>query len=186
MSAAQRLVRRTRSADSPVSVSQQYLVIGQIVAPRGLRGELKVRVETEDPGRFADLESVYLGPDRARYAVAGARVHNGFALLVLKGVADRDAADALRGLTVYVDQEQALPLGVDEYYQFQLEGLQVRTQDGLELGRLTEVLETGANDVYVVAGSAGELLLPAIKDVILTIDIAGGTITVRVPDGLTD
>lgn len=186
MSAAQRSVRRVRSATRTGSLSQEFLVIGQIVAPRGLRGELKVRVETEDPGRFSDLESVYLGPDRVRYAVAGARVHNDFALLVLQGVADRDAADALRGLTVYVDQDEALPLAAGEYYQFQVEGLSVRDQDGLDLGRLTEVLETGANDVYVVAGPAGELLLPAIKDVILNIDIAAGTMTVRVPEGLTD
>jgi 16S rRNA processing protein RimM len=109
-----------------------------------------------------------------------------FALLMLTGVSDRESAESLRGLTVYADQDEALPLEEGEYYQFQIKGLSVRTQDGQDLGSVTEVLETGANDVYVVVGSAGELLLPAIRDVILGIDLAAGTMTVRVPEGLAD
>jgi len=163
-----------------------FLVLGQIVAPRGLRGELKVRVETEDPDRFSTLGNVYLGPDRVRYAVAGARRLNEFALLSLANITDRTAAEALRGLMVYVDQAEALPLGDDEYFHYQIEGLVVRSETGEELGRVSEVLETGANDVYVIAGRSGELLLPAIKDVILHIDINAGTMTVRVPEGLAD
>ncbi len=182
---------RPRGRRRPAQASQNapeggFLVIGEIVAPRGLRGELKVRVETEDPGRFSALRNVYLGPDRVRYAVAGARTLNEFALLSLANITDRTAAEALRGLTVYVDETEALPLADDEYYHYQIEGLWVRTETGEELGRVSEVLETGANDVYVIAARSGELLLPAIKDVILRIDITAGTMTVRVPEGLAD
>jgi 16S rRNA processing protein RimM len=181
--------RQTSSRRGPIardSALPQYLVVGLIVAPRGLRGELKVRIESDDPERFSDLQYVFLGPELARWAVESSRPFGDFVLLMLTGVSDREAAETLRGLTVYVDQDEALPLEEGEYYQFQIKGLSVRTQDGQDLGSVTEVLETGANDVYVVVGSAGELLLPAIRDVILGIDIAAGTMTVRVPEGLAD
>jgi 16S rRNA processing protein RimM len=162
----------------------EYLIIGVIVAPRGLQGELKVRVETDDPDRFEALEWVYVGPERQRYGVEGARLHRGSALLRLSGITDRDAAEELRGAIIYVDTVDALPLGEGEYFHHQIEGLRVVSESGEELGRLREVLETGANDVYVVIGPKGEILLPAIQDVILMIDVPGGTMTVRVPEGL--
>lgn len=174
--------RRPARRDAPAE--QQYFVIGQVVAPRGLRGEVKVRVETDDPGRFADLDDVYVGDRRERYAVVGSRLFKGYALIMLEGVDDRDAAEELRGAVLYVRAEDALPLADGEYYFHQIEGLRVVDESGAELGRVSDVLTTGANDVYVIAGPTGELLLPAIKDVILAIDIAGGTMTVRVPEGL--
>ena len=176
--------RRRASGDR--RTTEQFLVVGQILAARGLRGELKVRAETDDPARFTRLTHVYLGEEKVRYAVAGARFLNDFVLLSLSGVRERNGAEALRGLTIYVDPEQALPLAEGEYYHHQIEGLSVLTEDGQTLGRVSEVLETGANDVYVVAGPAGELLLPAIKDVILHIDLVRKSMTVRVPEGLSD
>jgi len=180
---SQRMARAaTEAVHGPPA--HQYLLVGQIVAPRGLRGELKVRVETEDAAHW-ELAHVYVGPEQVRYAVANARPFGAFLLLMLQGIGSREDAESLRGQMVYADQD-ALPLGEDEYYHYQIEGLAVYSEDGTLLGRVAEILETGANDVYVVAGPRGELLLPAIKDVIRQIDVPGGTMTVRVPEGLVD
>lgn len=161
-----------------------YLIIGQIVGVHGVRGEVRVSIETDDPERFAILRRVYLGDERRRFRVQGTRLHKGQALVKLVGVNDRDAADTLRGQWVYVAMEDALPLAEGEYYQHQIMGLLVVTDAGEELGRVAEILETGANDVYVVRGRVGELLLPAVDEVVLSVDLEAGRMTVHVPEGL--
>ena len=159
-------------------------MIGQIVGPRGVRGELKVRVESDDPTRFLHLREVLLGEGLRPFRVQAARLHKNMALLTLESVVDREAAEAWRGAYVYVHIDNALPLSEDEYYFHQLEGLAVATCEGEPLGHVQEVLTTGANDVYVVRGEGGEILLPAIKETILRIDLDKGVMIVRVPDGL--
>jgi 16S rRNA processing protein RimM len=169
--------------DSP-ALAADYLVIGQVTGPRGLSGELKVRIETDDPERFFVLEWAYLGDERRRMRVESVRLFKGVALLRLEGVADRTAAEAFRGQYVQVIAGDALPLAEGEYYFHQIEGLRVRSDTGEELGRVHEILATGANDVYVVRGSEGELLLPAIKEVILDVDLEQGIMTVHLLEGL--
>ncbi len=164
--------------------SVSYLVIGQVVGARGLSGELKVRIESDDPERFFDLEWAYLGDERRRMRVEDVRLVKGVALVRFEGIADRTAAEALRGQYLQVPVDDAVPLGEGEYYVHQIEGLQVRTDTGEELGYVHEVLATGANDVYVVRGPGGELLLPAIKDVILHVDLEQGILTVHLLEGL--
>ncbi|MGI5917920.1 MAG: ribosome maturation factor RimM [Anaerolineae bacterium] len=159
-------------------------MIGQIVAPFGVRGELKVHIESDDPERFALLKKVFLGDALVRYNVISSRLHQGAALLRLEGVTDRNAAEALRGTYVYVEMEDALPLEEGEYYHHQILGLAVRTEGGEDLGRVTDILVTGANDVFVVQGPRGEVLLPSIADVILEVNLEAGAITVRIPEGL--
>jgi len=161
-----------------------HLVIGKVTAPRGVRGELKVAIETDDPQRFSLLREVYLGDALVRFEVKRARLHGGQALLQLCGIQDRTAAEEWRNAYVYVPVEDALPLGDGEYYYHQIEGLTVMSIEGEVLGQVTEVLPTGANDVYVVQGTEGELLLPALKSVIIRVDLDAGTMLVRVPDGL--
>lgn len=161
-----------------------HLVIGQIVAPRGLRGELKVRAETEDCERFLCLREVYLGDQLARFEVKRARLLRNQVLLQLSGIEDRDGAERWRGAYVRVPIKDALPLAEGEYYHHQIEGLVVITVEGETLGRVTRILTTGANDVYVVSGDNGELLLPAIRDVVARVDLDAGTLIVRVPEGL--
>jgi 16S rRNA processing protein RimM len=112
-------------------------------------------------------------------------MHQGYALLRFHGVGDRNAADLLRQLWVMIPLDEAVPLGEGEFYIFQMIGLDVRTEDGRSLGQITEVLETGANDVYVVDGAEyGEVLIPATEETILEIDIEVGFVVVRLPDGL--
>ncbi|NLD73463.1 MAG: 16S rRNA processing protein RimM [Chloroflexi bacterium] len=171
--------RRAESTDEP-----QFLAIGRIVAPRGVRGEMRVEIESDDPERFHALGTVYLGEEHRPFRVQGARLHQGRALLTLHGIADRSAAEAWRGVYVYVSREDALPLEENQYYHYQIIGLQAVTEEGEALGRISEVLTTGANDVYVIQGPRGEILLPAYQDVILHVDRASGRMVVRIPEGL--
>ena len=161
-----------------------FLAIGKIVAPRGIRGELKVNSETEEPARCYDLEEVYLGEEHVRFVVRRVRLHKNQALLQLEGIEDRDEAELWRDAYVYVHIKDALPLREGEYYYHQIEGLDVLSEEGVLLGKVTEIIATGANDVYVIEGAEGELLLPAIKDVILEVDLDRGVMIVRVPEGL--
>jgi 16S rRNA processing protein RimM len=170
---------RTRDGSEP-----RYLVVGKIVAPWGLRGEVKVVIETDFPERFERLNRVYLGEKAISCALEGSRLHKGHALLKLRGCDDRDAAEKLRGQLVQIPIEEAMPLDEDEYYVYKIVGLDVWTSEGEHLGRVSEVLFTGANDVYVVQGEKGEMLIPAVEDVVLEVDLAGGRLTVELMEGL--
>ena len=167
-----------------------YLVLGKILRPQGLRGELRMHVRTDYPERLADLERVYLSKDEAgthvtAYALEHVRLHQGYALLTLEGIGDRDQAEPLRQLFVLVDMENAVPLEEGEFYLYELIGVEVITVEGEHLGKLIDVLETGANDVYVVKSDAyGDVLIPAIDGVIIETDIEARRLTVQLPEGL--
>ncbi len=160
--------------------------IGRVVRPHGVRGELVVESYSELLGSLAAGSSVEISG--AGPTVRSARRHKDRSLIGLVGVDDRDAAEALRGLelAVVVDLSEPLPEGT--YYRWQIIGLTVVTDDGKELGTITDILETGANDVYEVtapgAKPGAELLLPAIAEVILQVDLEAGRMTVKLPDGL--
>ena len=173
-----------RNADKRRFSEPRYLVIGKIVAPWGVRGEVKVAIETGFPERFKRLKKVYVGEKATSFVLEGSRLHKGHALLKLRGCDDRGAAEKLRGQLVYIPFEEAMPLGEDEYYVYQIVGLDVWTSEGEHLGRISEVLFTGANDVYVVRGEKGEILIPAVEDVVLEVDLAGGRMIVELMDGL--
>lgn len=163
----------------------EFIVIGQITKPHGVRGELRVKPYTDEPERFNWLEQVYVGETSQRLmAVEKARVNQGMVLLKLTAVNDRTAAEALRGEWLMVPEDEALPLAEGEYYLFQLKGLAVFTVEGESLGTLTHVIETGANNVFVVHGEQGERLLPDIADVVQEIDFENGRMTVTLLPGL--
>ncbi|MHB8625952.1 MAG: ribosome maturation factor RimM [Aggregatilineales bacterium] len=174
----------------------RYLVLAKVLRPHGVRGELSVQVITDFPERFRELEKIYLGtsadrPDRLRaYAIDSARPQKttkqgGTWLLRLHGIDDRDAADLLREQYVFVAIDQAVPLAEDEVYLFQVIGLQAETPQGEALGRVVDIIETGANDVYVIRGSAyGEVLIPAVNGVVLAIEVEAGRMLVDPPPGL--
>ena len=166
-----------------------YLVIGQILRPHGLRGEVRMRVMTDNPQRLPQLKRVYLGdsaddPAPAQRALQNLRFNKNVALLSLDGCHDRGEAELLRGKTVLIGIDQAPPLREGEYYLFELIGLRVFA-DEKEIGAVQEVLQTGANDVYVVdGGPIGEVLIPAHDETILNIDFAAKTIAMALPEGL--
>jgi 16S rRNA processing protein RimM len=165
-----------------------------VIKPWGVRGELKLAVMTSFPDQLGRLKHVYLGPDGAPQDAAAPRPtphpvarfhwHSGALLLQLADVRDRNAAEALRGQLVYIAREDAVPLQPGEYYEYQIVGLRVVTVEGEALGQVVEVLATGANDVYVVQGPRGEVLLPARVQVIRQIDVDAGVMTVSLLPGL--
>jgi 16S rRNA processing protein RimM len=174
--------------DSPSS--PRFLTIGVFSRPHGVRGELRLRPLTAFPDRIQDLKSIYVGRDQQDdtslrlYDVTRARRDRGEWLISLAGIEDRDAADRFRGSYVLVTLEDAVPLAEDEIYLFQVIGLSVYTEEGLALGRVAEVIETGANDVYVVRGPLGEVLIPAIDQVVLKIDPDADQMIIRPLPGL--
>ena len=163
------------------------IAIGRVVGAHGIRGEIKVWPLTDFPAeRFQPGAAVYLGAqdDAVAVEIAAARPHKGTVLVKLGSVPDRNAAELLRDQYLLIPEDHAMPLGEHENYCHDLIGLDVQTTAGEPLGRLTEVLFTGANDVYVVARPAGELLLPALRDVIVRVDLDAGVMTVALPPGL--
>jgi len=162
----------------------RYLAIGRVVRPFGLRGELKVELMTDYPEQLNRLHTVYVGPKAIPRQVEGVRLHRGAALFKLVGCDDRPDADALRGALVQIDRQEAVPLETDEYYEHQIIDLTVVEQDGTYLGKITDIIHTGANEVIVVVGPEGELLLPFIEPVVLDIDLDADRITVHVLEGL--
>jgi 16S rRNA processing protein RimM len=161
-----------------------YIAIGRVERPWGIKGEVKVKILTDFPERFSLLKRVYLGDEAIPFALEGFRLHKGRALLKLKGCDDRSSAEKLRGKLVQIPIEEAMPLGEDEYYVHQIVGLIVWTKDGELLGRVKEVLFTGSNEVYVVEGDDKEILIPAIEEVVVEVDIEGGRMIVNLMEGL--
>ncbi len=163
----------------------RYLIVGRVVRPHGIRGAIQVEILTDTPEHIAELETLYLGPHHLPYQVEQARFHKQRLLLQLKECTERNAAEALRGDSVAMAREDAIPLAEDEFYHFQLEGMTVQTDTGEELGELVEILSPpGANDVYIVHGLRGEVLLPAIPEVVQEIDLEAGRIVVHLIPGL--
>jgi 16S rRNA processing protein RimM len=168
------------------STEPRFVAIGRIVQPHGVRGEVSVEVLTDFPERFDTIEVVYLGGASEAEArqVKTARWHQNRVLLSFEGCEDRTAAEGLRGLLVQIPIEEAMPLPEGEYYTHDLIGLDVLTVEGEALGRVNDILFTGANEVYVVVGPRGQILLPAIADVVERIDLSAGQMVVRLMDGL--
>jgi 16S rRNA processing protein RimM len=172
-------------------IQPHYLILGEILRPHGIRGELRVKVQTDYPERMInDLETVFIGKDpeesdAEEYTIKSARFHQDYILLQLNQVDDRNAAELLRGLYVMIDLENAVPLEDDEFYLFELIGLTVKSTKGEELGVIQDVLETGANDVYVVKGRKyGELLIPAHDETLVDVDVEAGIVTINLPFGI--
>lgn len=167
-------------------LAEGFIAIGRISAPWGVRGDVKVTLHTDFPERFQEMEVVYLGPDARPVKLLDSRPHKGQMLIRLDGYPDRSAAEQLRGLWVQIPLDAVMPLPEDEHYVFELIGLQVQTTDGRDLGRIVEVLITGANEVFVVEGDQGQVLIPYISDVVIREDFEAGTIWVEPISGLLD
>jgi len=162
------------------------VTIGRIVAPHGLRGEVRVRLETDFPRRFEGLREAHLVHEArvVPIVITGQRPHRDGVLLAIEGVTDVDAAERLRGAEIAVGRDAVMPLGPDEFYVFEVIGLCVRTADGRLLGTVAEVMRAPGNDVYVVRGDDGEVLIPAVRTVVRRVDLASGEMIVDLPEGL--
>jgi len=167
------------------SAEPRFLVIGRVIKPHGVRGEVRIDVHTDTPERFTYLEEVYIGrDDPIPVGIESVRFHKTWILLKLEGYEDRREAEALRNQWVQVPYEDALPLNEGEYFLFQIIGASVIGEDGVFLGTLTEILETKANNVFVVQGPLGEILIPDIEETILEVDVEDKVVTARLLPGL--
>jgi 16S rRNA processing protein RimM len=164
-----------------------YLAVAHVVGVHGIRGDLRCVLLTDFPDRFKRGLRIFLGDEHSPHEVERARLERNRVVLKLNGVDSRTDAEALRGATIFVAEGDAVRLPRGSYFWHQIIGLRVRTAGGKVLGTVAEIIETGSNDVYVVRRSppdSGELLLPAIKDVVRKIDLARGEITVELLEGL--
>ncbi len=156
------------------------MVVGRLLRPHGVTGEIRMDIQTDFPERLRKGRTVYLGPEHYPVVLAAVRTAEKALLIRLEGIADRDQAALLRGKEVAVQADSLPKLPEGQYYHHQLLGLQVVDESGQALGVLDQILETGANDVYVVKPLEGpELLLPAIADVVQAVDLENRRMTVR-------
>jgi 16S rRNA processing protein RimM len=168
------------------------LVVGRVVRAHGVTGELVVEIRTDDPDtRFAPGTTLRAKPSRGGperdYVVDSAREHSGRLLVRLDGVADRSAADSLRGTLFLVDSADLPPIEEpDEFYDHQLEGLQVVTTTGTPVGSVAEVLHTAAGELLSVRSEAGEVLVPFVSAIVTAVSLADQTIEIDPPDGLLE
>lgn len=166
---------------------EDLLKVGVITTTHGVRGEVKVFPTTDDAERFLELEYVLLdtGRELRRLDIKNVRFFKNLVILKFDGIDNINDIEKYKGKDLWIPREEAQELGEDEYYIADLQGLNVVLEDGTEFGRLRDVMETGANDVYIIdSNEHGEVLLPAIKECILDVDLEKNTMTVHLMKGL--
>ncbi len=166
---------------------EEFFQVGIITSPHGVRGEVKVYPTTDDVRRFKRLKEVILdtGKERMTLEIEGVKFVKQFAVLKLKGYDNVNDVERFRQKPLFVPRENAVRLGRDEYFIADLMGLRVLDEEGQEIGVLREVIETGANDVYAIDLADGrELLLPAIRQCVLEVDVEAGYIKIHILEGL--
>lgn len=156
-------------------------MIGTVSGAFGVRGELKMRLLTDDPEHLATLKRVYVGDEPGARRLLGVRFHGGQALLRLEGVGTPEAVDGLRGQPVRIDGRDARPAAPGEFFLFQVIGLEAVDEAGTSVGRVTDLMETGAHDVFVVTpvGGGPDILLPNHPEVVIEVRPEEGRMTVR-------
>lgn len=168
---------------------EDMLRVGVFANTHGVRGEIKVFPTTDDVTRFKKLKKVYLdkGTEKMPLEVQSVRFFKNMVIMKFKGIDNINDIEKYKGKDLLIEREQAVPLAEDEYFICDIIGATVVTEDGTEVGVLKEVLQTGANDVYVVkTPDKGDVLLPVIDDCVLNLDVEKKTVTVRFMPGLLD
>ena len=165
---------------------EDLLKVGVITTTHGIRGEVKV-YPTTDADRFLDLEYVLLdtGREKRKLEIENVKYFKNLVILKFRGIDNINDIERYKRCPLLVTRENAVPLEEDEYFVADMIGMKVITEDGTEFGTLSDVMETGANDVYVIDSKEhGEVLMPAIKECVLNVDIESGIITVHLMSGL--
>lgn len=164
----------------------EYFVIGKIVNTQGIKGEVRVMPSTDDINRFKKLKEVLVcqkGKNET-YKIESIRFHKQFVLIKFENVNTMNDAELLKNSEIKIHKDLAIPCGKDEYYISDLYGMKVISDEGEELGILQDIIVTGANDVYVVKNEESEILIPAIKQCILKVDVANKIMEVHLLEGL--
>ena len=166
---------------------EDYLQVGVITTTHGIRGEVKVFPTTDDPARFEELENVMLDTGRALLPleIQNVKYFKQYVILKFKGIDNINDIEKHTKCPLLVSREDAVELEEDEYFMADIIGMTVYTEEGQKFGELTDILETGANDVYIISTELhGEVLIPAIKDCILDINTEENKMTIHLLDGL--
>ncbi len=165
----------------------EYFEIGQIVNTFGIKGMVKVKPFTENVEQFEELEKIYIKNKKGKkeYKIQEVKYHKQMVLIKFEGIENPEDADLLRGSYLVINRKDAKPLEEGTYYIVDLLGLEVYTDEGILLGKVDDIFNTGSNDIYVVKDELGkQVLLPGIEDVIKEVDIENGKITVHIIPGL--
>lgn len=168
---------------------EETLQVGIITSPHGVHGEVKVYPTTDDVRRFKRLKKVILdtGKEQILLEIEGVKFFKNLVILKFKGIDNINDVEKYRQKGLYVTRKNAVRLSRDEYFVADLIGLAVKDETGETIGTMKDVMETGANDVYVIGMNDGrELLLPAIRQCVLEVDVEAGFIKVHILDGLLD
>lgn len=172
-----------------ITVMENLLQVGIISSTHGVRGEVKVFPTTDDIKRFGRLKEVLLdtGKENIILQIEGVKYFKQFAILKFKEFDNINEVEKYKGKGLFISRENAVPLKKDEYFIADLIGIRAENEDASFQGVLKDVIETGANDVYVIETDQGkEVLIPAIKECILSIDISAGEMKVHLLEGLLD
>jgi 16S rRNA processing protein RimM len=151
--------------------AQEWMLVGTVVGPFGVRGEAKVELHTDFPDRFKGLKQVFLGPDRRPMRIERSRRHKGRVLLKLAGTESPEQVEGLRGWEIFVPRSEAVPLPAGHYFLDDAIGIDAFSADGPYLGRVSEVLRTGNHEVFVVNEGRDSLLVPIVKDAVRELDV---------------
>lgn len=166
---------------------EEWVVVGEFVGPFGIHGEVKLRPLTDFPERFERTLTIYVGEKHMPYRVEQAHMHKQLVLLRLAGITDVDAAEQLRGEQVWIPASELTPLQEDQFYLHDVVGLRVQHVNGQPLGVVTDIVSTGASELFVIRDPLGkEVLLPVVKSFVKQIDLAQGVILVDPIPGLFD
>jgi 16S rRNA processing protein RimM len=179
--------RAERPAGSPAAGGPAFLEVGKIRRPHGVGGDVLVEIHTDFPERLQPDMEVYIGEEHLPLRIRRRRFHNDGLLLAFEQYTTPEQVGRFRNQIVYTARKKAPKLAEGEYYQYQLMDLNVEDENSRPLGRITGILETGANDVYEVTDSSGhEFLLPATTEVILNIDLERKKMRVHLLPGLIE
>jgi len=161
--------------------------VGQILTTHGHKGEVKVLPLTDDPKRFKKLEYVYflLPEGYSKVHIESVRTHKNNVIIKFKEVPDMSSAEKLRGLYICIEEDQLVKLPKNHYFIFQIIGLEVYEGEHF-WGEVTDVIQTGSNDVYIVENNGKKILIPALKSIVMEINLTERKMFVSLPEGLTD
>ncbi len=167
----------------------EYLIVGQLINTHGVKGEMKATALTDDPQRFKKLKWVYIDKNGTleKYDITGIKFFKQFVILKFKNIDSIEAAEKLKGFYMKIDRANAVKLPKDSFFITDILGMSVYDENNKLLGKLSDVIQTGSNDVYIVKNDEGkEILIPALKSVVKEISLEEGKISVVLPKGLLD
>lgn len=165
------------------------VAVGEVLCSQGNKGEVKISSLTTNLERWIELKRVFafLNGEKQELLIEKVRYFKGFVITKFQGVDGIPDADKLSGIFLWIPEEERPSLPVDHFYLDQIMGLEVYSEDGQFLGRIEEILSTGANDIYVLSGNKyGKILFPALKSLIYLVDCKQGVMRVEIPPGLLD